>query len=134
MRGDLYMSEQDNQKNSDRTDTNTLSFDPIVIEDIVNRTALEVDGVLAMKVNSTDRAQQLYKENTADSDISGDIGVVLEIDIIVEFGKNIPKINDQIIKSVSEGVLHDTGLRVVAVNVKIADIMKQGDYQQIHLK
>lgn len=139
------MSKQYNQNNHQNNDVTTLTFDQSVIEIIASRAALAVDGVLAMQGTAFDKAKLAAKDvlaidqepQTNTVGVSAEVGqieVAVDLDIVVEYGKNIPQINETIINNINQEITRYTGLKVVEVNVNVADIIKKEEYRRLHLK
>lgn len=138
------MSKQYNQYNYQNNDIAAVTFDQSAIENIASRAALAVDGVLAMQGTAFDKAESAAKdmllnepEAPAAGGVNAEVGqveVAVDLDIVVEYGKNILQINEDIISRVSQEITEYTGLKVVEVNVNVADIIKIQEYQRLHLK
>lgn len=64
----------------------------------------------------------------------GKVEVAVDLDIVVAYGKEIPKIFDEIVENVNKRIHEATGLEVVEVNVNVRDIMTEEDYRKVHYK
>lgn len=137
------MSKQYNQYKHQNNDIAAVTFDQSVIENIASQAALAVDGVLAMQGTAFDKAESAAKGRLLNEPEAptggvnaevGQIEVAVDLDIVVEYGKNILQINEDIISRVSQDITQYTGLKVVEVNVNVADIIKIQEYQRLHLK
>lgn len=64
----------------------------------------------------------------------GNVEVAVDLDIVVAYGKEIPKIFDEIVENVNKRIHEATGLEVVEVNVNVRDIMTEEDYRKVHYK
>lgn len=120
-----------------QNDVNTLTFDANVVEDIANKAVLSVDGVLATQGDAFDKIQDAVSKTDEAEGVDAEVGeveVAIDLDIIVEYGKEIPKIQSEIVKSVSHDVNKSTGLTVVEVNVNVKDIMKLEDFKKVQMK
>ncbi|MCZ0717770.1 Asp23/Gls24 family envelope stress response protein [Aerococcus kribbianus] len=120
-----------------QNDVNTLTFDANVVEDIANKAVLSVDGVLATQGDAFDKVQDAVSKTDEAEGVDAEVGeveVAIDLDIIVEYGKEIPKIQSEIVKTVSHDVNKSTGLTVVEVNVNVKDIMKLEDFKKVQMK
>ncbi|KAA9299718.1 MULTISPECIES: Asp23/Gls24 family envelope stress response protein [Aerococcus] len=64
----------------------------------------------------------------------GKVEVAVDLDIVVAYGKEIPKIFDEIVENVNKRIHEATGLEVVEVNVNVRDIMTEEEYRKVHYK
>ncbi|MCI7240310.1 MAG: Asp23/Gls24 family envelope stress response protein, partial [Aerococcus suis] len=64
----------------------------------------------------------------------GEVEVAIDLDIVVEYGKEIPKIFNEAVNNIENKVEHSTGLDVVEVNINIQDIMKLEDFNRIQMR
>lgn len=110
-----------------------LTFEEKVIAKISKMAVKTVDGILAIKGNFFDSVTSVF--NATDENASG-INVELgskeakvSMQIILEYGKNAPRIFEEIKKTVKKSVKDMTGLDVVTVNVDVVDVMTKREYQ-----
>ncbi|MGT2807365.1 Asp23/Gls24 family envelope stress response protein [Streptococcus iniae] len=103
-----------------------LTYDDKVIEKIVGHALENVDGLLAVSGGFFSN----LKNNVINSDsvtdgVNVEVGskeVAVDLDVIVEYGKAIPKIAESIKAIVSQNVDVMTHLKVVEVNINVVDI------------
>lgn len=123
----------DNTKERLEVEESKLRFEDKVIAKIAKIAASSVDGILDMKGNFLDSVTSVF--NSADQKTSGiDVKVgskeaKVAMQIILEYGKNAPKIFEDIKKVVKENVKEMTGLDVVTINVDVVDVMTKKEYQ-----
>lgn len=110
-----------------------LRFDEKVIAKISKIAINSVDGILAIKGNFFDSVTNVF--NSSDDKTSGidvELGskeAKVAMQIILEYGKNAPKIFEEIKKTVKTNVKEMTGLDVVTINVDVVDVMTRREYQ-----
>ncbi|MDD7759057.1 MAG: Asp23/Gls24 family envelope stress response protein [Aerococcus suis] len=119
-----------------------LTFDAQAIEHLANDAVLEVDGVLATQGDAFNKMKNQVSQATDEKDdgldgVEADVGeveVAIDLDIVVEYGKEIPKIFNEAVNNIENEVEHSTGLDVVEVNINIQDIMKLEDFNRIQMR
>lgn len=131
------MSNQDNKNvgNENVQHENELTFETRVIEKIANYAVKEVDGILKLKGNFTSSIRNFFSDDNKDDTkgVSAEVGkkeVALDLEVIAEYGKNIPKAFDEAIELISEQVEEMTNLKVVEVNMNVNDIMTAEEYER----
>lgn len=71
--------------------------------------------------------------NTNTNGVNVEVGkkqVAVDLDIVVEYGKNIPELFDKIIAIIQKNVFEMTALNLVEVNVKVVDIKSKEQYEE----
>ena len=119
-----------------------LTFDAQAIEHLANDAVLEVDGVLATQGDAFNKMKNQVSQATDEKDdgldgVEADVGeveVAIDLDIVVEYGKEIPKIFNEAVNNIENKVEHSTGLDVVEVNINVQDIMKLEDFNRIQMR
>lgn len=119
-----------------------LTFDAQAIEHLANDAVLEVDGVLATQGDAFNKMKNQVSQATDEKDdgldgVEADVGeveVAIDLDIVVEYGKEIPKIFNEAVNNIENKVEQSTGLDVVEVNINIQDIMKLEDFNRIQMR
>lgn len=113
---------------------NNLAFEPRVLERIANNSVQDVDGILELKGNFTSGVKSFFSsEDNQTKGVNAEVGskeVAIDLEVIAEYGKNIPEAFNQTIEKVKANVEKMTGLRVVEVNMNVNDVMTRADYQQ----
>ena len=112
-----------------------LSFEEKVIETIVGVALQSIDGL--MSVNGrflSDMTENLEEQPQVASGIDVEVGkeeVAVDLEVIVAYGKDIPKLFAQVQEVVLEEISRLTSLKVKEINIRIADIVKQETIDQI---
>ncbi|SUO89798.1 Asp23/Gls24 family envelope stress response protein [Streptococcus uberis] len=112
----------------------TLTYDDKVIEKIVGHALEEVDGLLAVSGGFfSNLKKNVVNSNSVTDGVHVEVGskeVAVDLDVIVEYGKDIPKIADAIKEIVAKNVDVMTHLNVVEVNVNVVDIRTKEEQVQ----
>lgn len=127
--------------NQDLHDERELEYEEskLIIEDKVvakiARIAVDnIDGILEMKGNIADSIGSFFSSNeqsTAGVDVEvGEREAKINLDVIIEYGKNARQIFNDIQKAVSTNIKEMTGLEVVTVNVDVVDVLTRREYQE----
>lgn len=111
----------------------TVTYDEKVIQKIVGHALENIDGLLAISggffANVKDK---LVNSDDVTTGVNVEVGkeeVATDLDIIVEYGKDIPSIAEGIKTIVAQNVEVMTHLKVVEVNVNVVDIMSREEYE-----
>lgn len=111
----------------------TVTYDEKVIQKIVGHAIENIDGLLAISggffANVKDK---LVNSDDVTTGVNVEVGkeeVATDLDIIVEYGKDIPSIAEGIKAIVAQNVEVMTHLKVVEVNVNVVDIMSREEYE-----
>ena len=129
------------QIKKDLNDGRELEYEEskLIIEDKVvakiARIAINnVDGILDMKGNFADSIGSFFGSNdrsTAGVNVEvGEKEAKINLDVIIEYGKNATRIFSDIKKAVVGNVKEMTGLDVVTVNVDVVDVMTRAEYEE----
>ncbi|WP_308652957.1 Asp23/Gls24 family envelope stress response protein [uncultured Anaerococcus sp.] len=129
------------QIKKDLNDGRELEYEEskLIIEDKVvakiARIAINnVDGILDMKGNFADSIGSFFGSNdrsTAGVNVEvGEKEAKINLDVIIEYGKNARQIFNDIQRTVSANVKEMTGLDVVTVNVDVVDVLTRKEYQE----
>ncbi len=106
-------------------DTSTVKIANDVVATIAGIAASEIDGVVGMSGNMVSGISQILGKKQLTKGVKVEItdsDVVLDISIVIEYGKKIPEVAGAIQKAVGSAVGDMTGLNVVAVNVHVAAV------------
>ena len=103
-----------------------------VILSIVRKTACEVPGVIRMAGNSfvDNLADIVGNRRIFDKAVRlemGDNTVSLEVQLILEYGCNIPEVAREVQKKIAEEILNITGMTVNKVNIVVADLDEEDE-------
>ena len=131
-----------NQNFENLNDGRELEYEQskLIIEDKVvakiSRIAIKrIDGILEMKGNFADSIGSFFSGNNEQSTAGVNVEVgekeaKVNLDVIIEYGKNAAKIFEDIKKAVTANVKEMTGLDVVTVNVDVVDVMTRAEYDE----
>ena len=112
-----------------------LSFEEKVIETIVGVALQSIDGLISVNGRfPSDMTENLEEQPQVASGIDVEVGkeeVAVDLEVIVAYGKDIPKLFAQVQEVVLEEISRLTSLKVKEINIRIADIVKQETIDQI---
>lgn len=112
-----------------------LSFEEKVIETIVGVALQSIDGLISVNGRFlSDMTENLEEQPQVASGIDVEVGkeeVAVDLEVIVAYGKDIPKFFAQVQEVVLEEISRLTYLKVKEINIRIADIVKQETIDQI---
>ena len=110
-----------------------LTFDNDVIKKIIGQALENVSGLLAVDggffSNLTDK---LINTDNVTSGVNIEVGkeqVAVDLNIIVEYKKNVPEIFEEIKRVITTDINKMTGLEVVEVNVNVIDIKTKEQHE-----
>lgn len=94
-----------------------------------------VDGILEMKGNIADSIGSFFsgREEQSTAGVSVEVGekeAKINLDVIIEYGKNATRIFQDIKKAVTNNIKEMTGLDVVTINVDVVDVMTKQEYEK----
>ncbi|MEB6146743.1 Asp23/Gls24 family envelope stress response protein [Enterococcus casseliflavus] len=112
-----------------------LSFEEKVIETIVGVALQSIDGLISVNGRFlSDMTENLEEQPQVASGIDVEVGkeeVAVDLEVIVAYGKDIPKLFAQVQEVVLEEISRLTSLKIKEINIRIADIVKQETIDQI---
>lgn len=93
-----------------------------------------VDGILEMKGNIADSIGSFFsgREEQSTAGVSVEVGekeAKINLDVIIEYGKNATRIFQDIKRAVTNNIKEMTGLDVVTINVDVVDVMTRQEYE-----
>lgn len=104
----------------------SLTFSNGVIEKIVSIACMQVEGVAGMKGGFFKRMQESITgangPKGVDVEVASDGSVIINIEILMEYGAYAPDVFDRVKKAVVKQIKAMTGLEVSAVNLRIEDV------------
>ena len=112
------------------TEQGTTTVEENVVQKLAGIAAREVPGVFGMG-NAARRAFDAISERIPGSStqVSGGVTVekgerqtAIDLNVIVEYGVSIVEVAEKIRRNVIRSVEHGTGLEVVEVNIRVADV------------
>ncbi|MEW4371148.1 Asp23/Gls24 family envelope stress response protein [Paenibacillus kandeliae] len=111
---------------------NSLTFEDQVIQKIAALAANEVPGVLSLEGGFfSNLAGRFSNSENVIRGVDVEVGekqVALDLVAVVEYGKSIPAIFNELIKKVSEAINRMTGLEVVEINLNIVDVKTRKEF------
>ena len=123
------MAEQENVQHS-----NELTFADKVLEKIAFYTVDNVDGILELKGDFTSGIKDFFSSNGDETKgVNAEVGskeVALDLEIVAEYGKNIPTAFDKAVELITKNVEKMTGLKVVEVNMNVNDVLSRAEYEK----
>lgn len=109
-----------------------LTYEDKVIQKIIGYALKDVDGLLTLDGGFfSNIAEKLVNTDNVTAGINAEVGkkqVAVDLDVVVEYGKDIENIYDQIKDLISREVNDMTHLDVIEVNVNVVDIKTQEEY------
>lgn len=111
-----------------------LTFSDKVIQKIIGFALSDIDGLLTIDGGFfSNITEKLVNTNDVTTGIHTEVGkkqVAVDMDIVVEFGKDIRTIYDKVKETISSEVSEMTHLEVIEINVNVVDIKSQEQYQE----
>lgn len=111
-----------------------LTFSDKVIQKIIGYALDDIDGLLTVDGGFfSNIAEKLVNTDNVTTGIHTEVGkkqVAVDMDIVVEFGKDTKSIYNEIKKIISSEVAKMTHLDVIEVNVNVVDIKSQKEYEE----
>lgn len=119
---------------ADTTAKGELTYEDKVIQKIIGYALKDVDGLLTLDGGFfSNIAEKLVNTDNVTAGINAEVGkkqVAVDLDVVVEYGKDIENIYDQIKELISTEVNEMTHLDVIEVNVNVVDIKTQAEYEK----
>ncbi|WP_412936442.1 Asp23/Gls24 family envelope stress response protein [Lactiplantibacillus plantarum] len=110
-----------------------LTFDDGVIEKIAGLASRNVDGVLSLEGGMLSNLTNRFRDEADQTQgVDAQVGkkqVALDMTMIVEYGKDMRQIFNQICQRVQQDVERYTGLKVIEIKVHVSDVMSKRDWQ-----
>lgn len=110
-----------------------LSYDDKVIEKIVGIALESIDGLLGVDAGFFSNIKdKIMNSSDVTQGIDVEVGktqVAVNLNIIVEYGKHLPTIFEDIKEVIQKEVLRMTELELIEVNVKVVDIKTKKQYE-----
>lgn len=136
-----YNNNEELNKQADLNDGRELEYEEskLIIQDrvvakIARIAVNNIDGILEMKGNIADSIGSFFGSNdrkTAGVNVEvGEREAKINLDVIIEYGKNARQIFNDIQRIVSTNVKEMTGLDVVTVNVDVVDVLTREEYTE----
>ena len=110
-----------------------LTYDDKVIQKIIGLSLEKVSGLLAVDGGFfSNLADKLINTDNVTNGVNVEVGkeqVAVDLNVVVEYQKNVPALYDEIKKVVVEEVSKMTDLEVVEVNVNVVDIKTKEQHE-----
>ena len=111
-----------------------LTYDDKVIQKIVGTAIEQIDGLLTVDGGFfSNIAEKLVNTDNVTTGIETEVGkkqVAVDMDVVIEYGRDIPEIADRIKEVIHDEVAKMTHLDVIEVNINVVDIKSQEEYEQ----
>lgn len=118
----------------EKAQTTGLNFSTELLEEIVGNAARDVDGIVSMSGGVVEGITARLGFKNVTKGVSVELGdqqeVTVALKVIVEYGKNIPAIYQQVIDSVKNAIESTTGLRVMDVSMFVEGIVFPGETKE----
>lgn len=110
-----------------------LTYEDKVVQKIIGYSLEEVDGLLTLDGGFFSNLTGKFLNNDdVRTGVNVEVGkkeVALDLDIVVEYGKNIPKLVDELVKTVVKSIKETTDLELIEANIKVVDIKTKEEYE-----
>ena len=111
-----------------------LTYEDKVIQKIIGIALENIDGLLTVDGGFfSNMKEKLVNTDDMTAGISTEVGkkqVAVDMDIVVEYGKDVEKVFDQMTELISKEVERMTHLEVIEVNVNVVDIKTREEYEE----
>lgn len=111
-----------------------LRYEDKVIKKIAGIAAEGVPGILTVSGGVLGR---LRSNEDWTRGISAEVGkkqVALDMNVVSEYGYNVPQLFDAVTASVSKAMADMTGLEVVELNMHVTDVLSKKDFEGLQTK
>ena len=110
-----------------------LSYDNKVVQKIIGLALEHVDGLLAIDGGFfSNLADKIVNTDNVTTGVNVEVGkeqVAVDLNVVVEYKKNVPDLYKEIKRVVSKEISDMTSLEVVEVNVKVVDIKTKEQHE-----
>ncbi len=110
-----------------------LTYEDKVLQKIVGLCLEDIKGLLSVDGGFfANVADKLVNTNDVTSGVDVEVGkkqVAVDLNIVAEYGIDIPKLYEQIKRKIVENVDDMTGLDVIEVNVTVTDIKTRAEHE-----
>lgn len=135
-------STRSSSNNSKQRIPGKLKIDDNVVQKITGLAAVQTDGVLSMSGGPMEGLKEALGRKSLRKGISTEVGekqAAIDLNIIIEYDKNIPEVYRNVTNNVTAAIEKMTGLEVVELNLYVDDIdtaddSKLGDRSQNQLE
>lgn len=129
-------SARTNQSNvqTDQEVKGDLVYDDKVIQKIIGIAIEQIDGLLTVDGGIfSNAAEKLVNTDNVTAGIDTEVGkeqVAVDMDVVIEYGKDITKVASEIRKVIRAEVAKMTHLDVIEVNLHVVDIKTKEEFEQ----
>jgi uncharacterized alkaline shock family protein YloU len=111
-----------------------VTYDDKVIQKIIGNAVEQIDGLLTVNGGFfSNVAEKLVNTDNVTAGIQTEVGkkqVAVDMDIVVEYGRDIPELAEHIKKVIHDEVEKMTHLDVIEVNINVTDIKSKEEYEK----
>ena len=119
--------------NADETVKGDLVYDDKVIQKIIGVAIEKIDGLLSVDGGFFSNAKEkLVNTDDVTAGIETEVGkkqVAVDMDVVVEYGKDIEEVANKIRKVIRDEVQKMTHLDVIEVNIRVVDIKTKEEFE-----
>lgn len=112
----------------------TVTYDDTVIQKIIGHAIENIDGLLSVDGGFfSNIKEKIVNSDDVTTGVNVEVGteeVATDLDIVVEYGKDIPSIADSIKSIIVKDVEASTHLKVVEINVNVVDVMTREEFEK----
>lgn len=123
-----------NTKTDSKNIKGELTYEDKVVQKIIGIALENIDGLLTVDGGFfSNMKEKLVNTDDVTAGISTEVGkkqVAVDMDIVVEYGKDVEEVFDQIKELISKEVEKMTHLEVIEVNVNVVDIKTRQEYEE----
>lgn len=116
-------------------ETASLTFEEKVLQTIVGVALASIDGLISADGKFfSSMTEDLADQSNVTSGIEVEVGkeqVAIDLEVIIAYGKDIPRLFAQIQEIVLQEVSRLTALEVKEINIRIVDVVKQETIEKI---
>ena len=116
-------------------ETASLTFEEKVLQTIVGVALASIDGLISADGKFfSSMTEDLADQSNVTSGIEVEVGkeqVAIDLEVIVAYGKDIPRLFAQIQEIVLQEVSRLSALEVKEINIRIVDVVKQETIEKI---
>lgn len=111
-----------------------LTYDDKVIKKIAGIATDDIPGILTLSGGLIGNlADRFRSTDNKTKGIDAEVGTkqtALDLNVVCEYGKNIPDLFNTVVEKVSAAIKAMTGLEVIEVNMHVEDVMSREDFQK----
>ncbi|MDU5333138.1 Asp23/Gls24 family envelope stress response protein [Enterococcus sp.] len=123
-----------NTKTDSKNIKGELTYEDKVVQKIIGIALENIDGLLTVDGGFfSNMKEKLVNTDDVTAGISTEVGkkqVAVDMDIVVEYGKDVEEVFDQMKELISKEVEKMTHLEVIEVNVNVVDIKTRQEYEE----